>query len=64
MGTHRIVVFEPAVELPQHGGGVGAWVDVRIVALEGFDNGFGHSVIRHDDFGALVSGHFVKMALW
>jgi hypothetical protein len=29
-------------------------------AVEPFD----HAVIRHDDFGALVSGHFVKMAVW
>jgi hypothetical protein len=33
--VHAVVVLEPAAELAQHGGRVGAWVDRSIVALEG-----------------------------
>lgn len=41
---HGVVVLEPAVELAQHAGGIGPWVDPRMVALEGFHEGFGHAV--------------------
>jgi hypothetical protein len=58
--VHRIVLLEPAAELAEHGCRIGTRADPRIIALEGLHKGFGHAVIRHHDFGALVFGPFLR----
>ena len=39
-----IIMLEPEIDLAQDTGGIGANGDARIIALDGFDKGFGHAV--------------------
>jgi hypothetical protein len=39
-----VVVLEPGIELTQHRHRIRSWMDLRIVPLEGLDEGFRHAV--------------------
>jgi hypothetical protein len=41
---HPIIVLDPDWQLFEHGAGVGFGADASVVALEGSDERFGHSV--------------------
>jgi len=61
---HGVVVLHPGVDQGERGSSIWDRADPDIVALEGFHERLGHAVIRNDDFGARVFGHFLKMAVW
>jgi hypothetical protein len=41
---HAIVILEPRIELTQHAGAIGPVAHPGIIALNGFDEGFGYAV--------------------
>ena len=41
---HGVVVLHPAIDERESGSGIRDWTDPDIVALGGFDKGFGHAV--------------------
>ena len=61
---HGIVILHSVVDESKGRSGIRDRADPDIVALEGFHERLGHAVIRNDDFGARVFGHFLKMAVW
>jgi hypothetical protein len=64
MRMHAVVMLEPRIELAQHTGRVGPRADPRVIPLEGFDEGFSHAVIRHDDFRRPVFALSLGKGLW